>query len=305
MSVNRLWLLRLYPPDWRQRYADEYAAVLEQCRLTPRTLWDIVLGALDAHLHAHLVMGRRTSMTQRLRAGEITIFCGYILFVVSGMGFQKMTEDMLKAGVMRSHALLGGAFNAVVAGAVVALLAVLAGGLPLAYAALRYARAAHRRDIMLLFAVPPVGLAVWLGYTYLLLDVVSPAVEGGIHTATGVAIGLSWVGVFALAAICSTWAVSAAIARSEIPERVYRWALGPAAVATLAMVGMLAAVIVWGIGLQAQAPQYFYGNQGILATNTEASWLGHVVVMSVATLIAIAGVVRAATRPRALAAPSS
>lgn len=304
MSVNRLWLLRLYPPAWQRRYADEYAAVLEQCRLTPRTLWDIALGALDARLHAGLVTGRMPSMTQRLRSAEITIFCGYILFVVSGMGFQKMTEDMLKAGVMRSHALLGGAFYAVVAGAVVALLAVLAGGLPLAYTALRYARAAHRRDIALLFAVPPVALAAWLGYTFLLPHVVPPATKATIHTATGVAVGLSWVGLFVAAAILSTWAVSAAIARSEIPERVYRFALGPAAFATLAMVGMLAAVIVWGIALQAQAPQYFYGNDGLLASNTEASWLSHVAVMSVATLTAIVGVARAATRPRALAAPT-
>jgi hypothetical protein len=95
----------------------------------------------------------------------------------------------------------------------------------------------------------------------------------------------------------STWAVSAAIARSEIAERVYRFALGPAAPATLAMLAMLTAVIVWGVALQAQAPRYFYGNDGILATSTEASWLGHVAVMALATLIAIAGVARAAARP--------
>jgi hypothetical protein len=44
-------LLRLYPARWRDRYGDEFAAVVEERPLGPFDVADILLGALDAHLH--------------------------------------------------------------------------------------------------------------------------------------------------------------------------------------------------------------------------------------------------------------
>jgi len=44
-------LLRLYPARWRARYGDEFAAVLGERPLGPFDVADVVLGALDAHLH--------------------------------------------------------------------------------------------------------------------------------------------------------------------------------------------------------------------------------------------------------------
>src|SRR5690348_5411421 len=44
-------LLRLYPRDWRARYGDEFAALIERCPPSPGVLFDILRGALDAHLH--------------------------------------------------------------------------------------------------------------------------------------------------------------------------------------------------------------------------------------------------------------
>lgn len=43
-------LLRLYPRAWRQRYEDEFAALLEHHTTSPRLILDIILGAIDAHL---------------------------------------------------------------------------------------------------------------------------------------------------------------------------------------------------------------------------------------------------------------
>ena len=48
------WLLWLYPRGWRRRYGDEFAALLEQEQPSPSLVLDVVLGALDAHLHATL-----------------------------------------------------------------------------------------------------------------------------------------------------------------------------------------------------------------------------------------------------------
>jgi len=43
-------LIRLYPRRWRERYGDEFALVLRGTPPGPGTLFDIVRGALDAHV---------------------------------------------------------------------------------------------------------------------------------------------------------------------------------------------------------------------------------------------------------------
>jgi hypothetical protein len=44
-------LLRLYPARWRTRYGDEFSALLAERPLGPFDVADVLLGALDAHLH--------------------------------------------------------------------------------------------------------------------------------------------------------------------------------------------------------------------------------------------------------------
>ena len=44
-------LLRCYPARWRARYGDEFADLLEERPLGPFDVADVLLGALDAHLH--------------------------------------------------------------------------------------------------------------------------------------------------------------------------------------------------------------------------------------------------------------
>lgn len=46
-------LLRLYPRAWRDRYGEEFEALLEQRSRSLRDSVDIVRGALDARLHVH------------------------------------------------------------------------------------------------------------------------------------------------------------------------------------------------------------------------------------------------------------
>lgn len=51
------WLIRLYPRRWRERYGEEFAALLAD-RSGPRATWDIARGALDAHLHGRYAVTR-------------------------------------------------------------------------------------------------------------------------------------------------------------------------------------------------------------------------------------------------------
>jgi hypothetical protein len=49
-SRSARWL-RLYPRDWRDRYAEELAAVIDARPIDWRVRLDLVRGAIDAHLH--------------------------------------------------------------------------------------------------------------------------------------------------------------------------------------------------------------------------------------------------------------
>ena len=292
-------LVRLYPAAWRARYGAEYVALLEAQRASPWIVLEVVYGALDAHVRALARRGR--ARVNRVRTSEIAVFCAYIGFVFAGMGFQKMTEydDFMDAA--RTHADIGAGYMAVVVGAAVALLAVLAGGVPLALAAMRYALATNRRDIPLLFGVPVLAFGALLGYIALAKQL-SQDHSGG-PTATDHVLFGGLATVLFVGAVASAWAVSAAIARAEISGRLLRYALAPASLATLAMAVMLIGATVWGIGLRAHAPQLWGGDDGILATSTALSWLAQVVLMAICTAVAAVGLSRALTTAReALAA---
>lgn len=44
------FLMMLYPSEWRQRYGAEFAALLEDTRLTPSAIADVVFSGLREHV---------------------------------------------------------------------------------------------------------------------------------------------------------------------------------------------------------------------------------------------------------------
>jgi hypothetical protein len=70
-------LLCLYPKAWRQRYEAEYVILLEQLPLSGRVVFDIVRGALDAHLHP-----RRFYSLRRRRVGWVAVCLLFLLMAL-------------------------------------------------------------------------------------------------------------------------------------------------------------------------------------------------------------------------------
>ena len=82
----RSLLIRCYPARWRDRYGDEFDALLEERPLGPFDVADILLGALDAQLRlrgrgANIAQGRGLSMS--LRIGGIAAIVGAALLAVA------------------------------------------------------------------------------------------------------------------------------------------------------------------------------------------------------------------------------
>ncbi|MEX2184705.1 MAG: hypothetical protein WEC14_09685, partial [Chloroflexota bacterium] len=77
-------LLRLYPARWRVRYGDEFAAVLQDRPLGPFDVADVLLGALDAHLHLRglgAASEHRKGFAMSLRVGGYAAILGGLLWL--------------------------------------------------------------------------------------------------------------------------------------------------------------------------------------------------------------------------------
>jgi hypothetical protein len=303
-------LLRLCPRAFREEYGAEVAQVFRQlCRdaWAERGAWgaltcfvaalgDLATGALAEYLALVEGAWNRSGMMSRLRSSAILVFCAYILFVVIGMSFQKSTEDVVKSNVPTAHPGIALAYHVVMGGAALALLATLAGGVPIAFAALRQAFAARRWGIVALFAVPPISLLVWLGYLWVVMNVWQPSHGAAVTIQQpGVALAaIILIALFIVAAIVSVLAVAVAITRSEIRPELYRFALAPEIGVALGMLVTVVGIAAWGAQMLAYAPSYLNGPDGPLGLR--ASLGSHVVAQSalmlLATLIVIIGVTR-------------
>jgi hypothetical protein len=142
-------LVRLYPVAWRERYGDELAAILEDRPPGPFDVLDLVLGAVDAHLHLrgpgnHSEHRKGIPMSLRFAGAAAAIGgCLWALFFV------------LAAISYANYADLGQAWVFVAAIAGLALLAALAG-----LSAFQFHD--HPRAIWFAFLVPAVGSTITL-----------------------------------------------------------------------------------------------------------------------------------------------
>ncbi len=136
--IRRLCVLALalYPRAWRVRYGAEMRALLDARGPSLPALFDVLMGALDAHLRP---AGLTVPPPERMRGTLwVTVTCFGSLALL-GAGFAKATEDVPFRAAGQAHPLLGDARAAVaaLAGACVVVI-VLAGG-PIAYGVLRQA----------------------------------------------------------------------------------------------------------------------------------------------------------------------
>jgi hypothetical protein len=58
------WLLRLYPAAWRERYGEEFGAVLASQRASLGLVLDVIAGAIDAHFYPQIVTQKNSQIQQ-------------------------------------------------------------------------------------------------------------------------------------------------------------------------------------------------------------------------------------------------
>ena len=249
-------LLQLYPRAWRERYGDEVALVLAEHHVTYWTLLDVLLAALDAHLHREVLPRRLLSMAHRIRSSEIVIFCAVVLFCVAWLPLRLVRDPLpIWKAAVSAHPDLLGALNALDISGGVAALAILVGGLPLLTSALKQAIGAHRWRLLALFAVPLFAAAALLAVGLADIPWSSTSQSGVTQMLQPVAVQLALVLLLFIAVGGSVAAIAMGIGRSEVSARALQFALLPARVATVALaLGLIAAAALDAL-IFTQAPQ--------------------------------------------------
>jgi len=166
LAVWAIRLLHLYPSAWRERYADEVAAVLEDYPVTLWTLCDVALGALDVRLRSDLLPGRLTSMAHRIRSSEIVIFAAVIpffvawrlLFIASLLGGRYSHWSFL----VSAHPALGVAMSTLDLAGFATLGVIPIAGIPLLLVVFWLAAVHHRWEVALL----PVVAAILTAFVF-------------------------------------------------------------------------------------------------------------------------------------------
>jgi hypothetical protein len=313
----RPWLTRLYPHAWRLRYEAEFTLLLEECLNSPLDILDVILGAFDAHislLSGDSLTWRVMNMLNKIRTTILIVFAAYIGFVIAGFSLVGLADDSPMAALMKTDPALSAVWKTIAVGSAIALLAVVIGGLPLAVTVIRRRLSGSHRGLgwLLVPLVSFLALVAYLGFIFavgsgrILLPGVLPVVQPGEPFPSGNRLVLAGLMVtFILGAIASTLAVWKVVSGTDTEQetfhilrraatvKVYDFALLPAFVTTAAMLVMLVATIVWGWMSFSALPGVLAGNYAPWGLGTRPWFIGILVLMSLSTLAAFFGLLRA------------
>lgn len=211
----------LYPAAWRSRYADEVRVYLADSGGGPRAAASLAWRAIPAWLRPprHLHDG-----PARTRASLATVLAAWVVLAGLGAVFVQLAQNQpeAQAAALAGHPVISWAYWVFDAAAVVSVLAIVAGGLPLWWRLAGQARAEHRRRDLALLLTPLVGPAAYLVVAAIIVGLVRrPAtpVSPGAHAAIDLANGNVGPGWFLFLVILG---LAAAVASAAGPGLALR-----------------------------------------------------------------------------------
>ena len=282
---------------------------------SPLDVLDILLGAVDAHLlllSDESLNWREMNMLNKIRTAILIVFAAYIGFIVAGLALNGMVDDTPLIALAKTNLAIAATWTTIQVGAVIALMAVVIGGLPLSIVVIRRALSGSHHGLGLLL-VPVLAFLALVAYMVFILAVgtgrihlpgVVSVVQSGVFPPGNRLLMAGLMVTFILGAIASTLAVWKVISRTDIEQetfralnrevtvRLFHFAYWPAVVTTLAMFVMLMATVIWGwfvfVVLQGEP----LGNLSPWGTSPQAWFTGILLVMTLSTVVAFLGIMR-------------
>jgi hypothetical protein len=261
-SARARRLLRWYSPAWRDRYGEEFAALLDDTIgdgvPSVRLRLDVMRSGTVMRLREAGLWGDDAPPAESMRGGALAVLCAWSVFVVAGIALQKTAEhwhDGMPGGVART---VGGiAFGTVQVTAAIASILVVAGAIVVLPTVARFLSTGGWRAVR-----RPYGwAALTCTVTVAALGALIPwardltvAQRNGADTAY--TLGALAVALLAVASIAAlTNAGVATVRRLELSPRVLRSEARLAEAVAAAIVVMTIATGVWGVVVVTPAPQ--------------------------------------------------
>jgi hypothetical protein len=290
--------LSLYPRWWRQRYGDEFAALLTD--LTdgaPRPAQARLLAnALRGSAGARLAPLAERAMPDRTKEPLATAACAIMVFAVALSGLAKLREDAVFSSAAHAHAAVAVALDSLRVAAGLVGLAVLAGTAPLAWIVLRQIIVDRRPGLLGPLAAGVLAPLGWFGIVWITARSIGRDPAGPDLVAVLI---LAILG--ALAVMTCAGAVITLIRRAQLPGRLLRAEVPAMAMLSLSMAAATAADITWGLTIRSADAALFNSDNGLVSTPFAPNWAGSAMVLSAVTVIVFAATLRAA---RQVSAPA-
>lgn len=292
------WLMSVGPTEFRREYREPLVQVFRQCCLdayaqrgTMGVLgqWlpmfsELIIGMLAERLFPHqqnpplmaeLALHERiVQMLRTLRRSMIAVFCAFIVFALPWLFFARMNDPLSWwEPIARVHPEVNVLLQIIQYTGILAFLLLLVGGLPILLESIRHAFVTKHRDVLRLLGISAGMLLLFAVVCILVLTNnwrFDP--NGGLFAL-----------IFFATVLVVTITLSRAIVRSELSERVLRFALFPAIGLTLAMGVVLVASLVQAWLLSIDAPS-------VLTVTDTVNWIvadGMLVVSLIVAIIAL------------------
>jgi hypothetical protein len=312
------WLLSMGPRAFRRDYGTPALQDFRQCcRVAYRRqgalgvlrLWPGLLGETVAGLLAEYwseLFGRNCSMLPTIRRSMVATFGAFVLFLFAYAALGHTADPVAPFdAVGRIHPEVALTYTLVAYGGEIALLALVLGGIPILFVALKQAVPGGLRSVVKLFFIKPkqalllLGAALvitvcCLGFLLLMQYIFGPpactASNGCVAgqplvlliLGFAVIIGGITLGVFVVLAISTS--LSLAVLRSEFGTGMLRFALVPIGIIALAMATTTIAAVIWTIRLWIDAPQFAASSAGL--GDGQTLWvIAFIAAMGVSTVV--------------------
>lgn len=318
------WLIRMGPVGFRHEYGLHIVQVFRQCcrdayqaqgvygvmRLWLPMFGEAVTGMLVEHLCAlRSFYERMGQMLLGMRRSMLITLGAFIFFAMAYLFLMQVADPRRPLDAIASaHLDIQLAFAFINWGAAIAFMAVVLGGLPILFVAVKHAIAEKRSNPLALFMLRPkqvvmlvaLTLIVEVGFFAFLITAQFIAAAPSLPRQTPIvplppleiASQLGVITLFTFLLLAGTALITRIILRSEFSAGMLRYALIPMTITTLAMGVSFVATIVWLVRLWVDVPQ-FADSQGLGVAGLRGDIGGSEGVVVIVVMMALAAAVAA------------
>ena len=302
-------LLAWYPPGWRERYGEEFVAMMEdELDSRPPTIAfraSVAWSGLRERGHGAGLPGDPGDAALQARAGSLVVLCSWTAFVLAGASYAKLTEHFARAMPMGTRSLAQLSFDVVFVLALTGAVVVATG---VAVALPSFTRFLKNRGGTRLRR----KAAVAVGLSVLEVALVVPFLIWAHHLSSvqrngaNVPYSVTFVGLALLAGgVLAQWtAVAVTAARHvDFARPVLRVEATLAVVLATVMAAITGATVIWWGSVGRAAPWFLQGTpEGTSVSPITLNLVLTVTLMVLATSSGLFGVQRIARSWRALTA---